>query len=195
MSWKWFFRGPEQSPGEYLFNTGLCLCAFILFFFFGVRETRKLLVAEEALQAHRGQVVDIFVETRLKRGIKIPAKKKRYTLVIEHSMANGLDRYRIGHDHRSRFAALQDQLKIRDTVIIYVSEVNFDGNNPKTIRRIDKDGQTVFSYAESQRQTRHLVIAIAVFLPIFFALFLWNLSLYRKAKRRAALEGNPPVES
>lgn len=163
------------------------LLGFFLFTFVLVGETPKLLVAEEALQAHRGQIVDVFVET-------IRLKKKRHTLIIEHSVANGLDRYRIGHDHRSRFASLQDQLKIRDTVIIYVSEVNFDGNNPKTIRRIDKNGETIFSYAESQRQIRHVVIAIAVFLPIFFALFLWSLSSYRKAKRRAALEGNPPVE-
>lgn len=170
-----------------LFNACFLLCAVIIFGVGGVRETRKLLVSESSLQSHRGQLVDIFVETRQKRRLRIPGKKNRYTLVIEHSVANGLERYRIGHDHRDRFAALQDQLKIRDTVIIYVSAVNFDGKSPQTIRRIDKHGETIFSYAESRRKIRHAVIAFAIFLPLLCMLFLWNLSLYRKAKRRAAL--------
>ncbi len=187
MSWRRFFRGREETPGVVLFNACFLLCAVIIFGVGGVRETRKLLVSESSLQSHRGQLVDIFVETRQKRRLRIPGKKNRYTLVIEHSVANGLERYRIGHDHRDRFAALQDQLKIRDTVIIYVSAVNFDGKSPQTIRRIDKHGETIFSYAESRRKIRHAVIAFAIFLPLLCMLFLWNLSLYRKAKRRAAL--------
>lgn len=185
MNWKRLFRGRETRPGELLFNSCVWLCLLIIVVLLGIRQGPRVLVPEDALQQHRGQVVDIFVETRLKRAIKIPAKKKRYTLIIEHSVANGLERYRIGHDHRSRFADLQDQLKIRDTITVYVRETDFDRENPKTIARIDKNGETIFSYAESQEKIWNLMIAIAVALPFVLALFLWNLSLYRKAKRRA----------
>lgn len=187
MDWKRFFRPTERRPGELLF---MAVCSFVILvalIFITVRETRRLLVSEDALQAHRGQVVDIFVDTRQVRSIKVPAKKKRYTLLIDHSVANGLERYRIGHNHRRRFDALREQMQIRDTVVLYTSAVNFDGKNPHTIRRIDKNGETIFSYAEAQRQIRFNVIAAVAATLVLFLLSWWNLKLYRKAKRRVAL--------
>lgn len=166
-----------------LFSAYASLFFALIFAFITIRESRRLTVREAALVEHRGQVVDIFVEKRKKRNTRIPGFTYKLRLVIDHSVENGLERYRIGDAHRSRIRELHPQIQIRDTVVLFTSPVNHDGKHPTTIWRIDKDGETIFSYAEARRQVVLFVLTGIIVTAVILLLAWWNMKLHRRKKR------------